>query len=136
MPTGGAETVPGRLRKETAATSDELLEGLERVVDPDGDGDPADAVPTALVGLSAPYAGFGDGPEARAAAAAARLNTLVVAPAGNDGAAGPSFGSIGGPAAGAGALAVGATDGRRSVPRVRVVLRRGESALQIGRAHV
>src|SRR3954468_16359324 len=101
VPTGGAETVPGRLRKEAAATSDELLEGLERVVDPDGDGDPADAVPTALVGLSAPYAGFGDGPEARGAAAAARLNTLVVAPAGNED--GPG-GAPGGPPA---ALTVG-----------------------------
>ena len=38
------------------------------------------------------------------------LNTLVVAPAGNDGGAGPTFGSIAGPGGRRGALAVGATD--------------------------
>src|SRR3954452_7529416 len=94
VPEGGADTVPGRLRKETAATSDEVVQGLERAVDPNGDGDPADAVPTALLGLSSPYAGFADGPEARAAGGAARLNTLVVAPAGNeDGPAGAAGGA-------------------------------------------
>src|SRR3954468_7271695 len=76
-------------------------------------------------GSAGPYAAFTDSPEARAVQGALDLNTLVVAPAGNDGGAGPSFGSIAGPAAGAGALGVGATDGRPSVPRARVVLRRG-----------
>src|SRR3954468_1603679 len=76
-------------------------------------------------GVAEPYAAFTEGPEAWAVQGALDLNTLVVAPAGNDGGAGPSFGSIAGPAGGAGALAVGATDARSSVPRVRVVLRRG-----------
>ena len=105
--------------------SDQLIAGLDRAVDPNADGDSHDAARVALVGVSEPYAAFTDSPEAQAVQGALDLNTLVVAPAGNDGGAGPSFGSIAGPAAGAGALAVGATDGRPSVPRVRVVLRRG-----------
>src|SRR5439155_17631203 len=44
---------------------------------------------------------------------------------GNDGSAGPTFGSIAGPAGASGALAVGATDSRAELARVRVVLRRG-----------
>jgi len=35
-------------------TTDQLLAGLERVVDPDEDGDASDAVPVAVTGLSAP----------------------------------------------------------------------------------
>jgi len=105
--------------------SDQLIAGLDRAVDPNADGDAHDAVRVALIGVGEPYAAFTDSPEARAVQGALDLNTLVVAPAGNDGGAGPSFGSIAGPAGGAGALAVGATDGRSSVPRVRVVLRRG-----------
>ena len=105
--------------------SDQLIAGLDRAVDPNGDGDAHDAVRVALIGVAEPYAAFTDGPEARAVQGALDLNTLVVAPAGNDGDAGPSFGSIAGPAGGAGALAVGATDARSVVPRVRVVLRRG-----------
>src|SRR5439155_1198366 len=44
---------------------------------------------------------------------------------GNDGSAGPTFGSIAGPAGASGALAVGATYSRAELARVRVVLRRG-----------
>ena len=112
-------------RQIVYARSDQLIAGLDRAVDPNGDGDAHDAVRVALVGVAEPYAAFTDSPEARAVQGALDLNTLVVAPAGNDGGAGPSFGSIAGPAGGAGALAVGATDARSSVPRVRVVLRRG-----------
>jgi hypothetical protein len=112
-------------RQLVYARSDQLIAGLDRAVDPNGDGDAHDAVRVALVGVAEPYAAFTDSPEARAVQGALDLNTLVVAPAGNDGGAGPSFGSIAGPAGGAGALAVGATDARSSVPRVRVVLRRG-----------
>jgi hypothetical protein len=75
--------------------------------------------------VAEPYAAFTDGPEARAAQGALSIGTLVVAPAGNDGAAGPAFGSVAGPAAGAAALAVGATDARAATPSVRVVLRKG-----------
>lgn len=105
--------------------SDQLIAGLDRAVDPNGDGDAHDAVRVALVGVVEPYAAFADGPEAQAVQGALDLNTLVVAPAGNDGAAGPSFGSISGPAGAPAALAVAATDGRTGLPSVRVVLRRG-----------
>jgi hypothetical protein len=105
--------------------TDQLIAGLDRAVDPNGDGDAHDAVRVALVGVVAPYAAFTDGPEAQAVQGALDLNTLVVTPAGNDGVAGPSFGSVAGPAGAAGALAVGATDSRTELPRVRVVLRRG-----------
>jgi hypothetical protein len=90
------------------ATTDQLLAGLERTVDPNGDGDTSDHVPVALVGVNSPYAGFAESPEATAAGAARALGTLVVAPAGNEG---PGSGTVGSPAAAAGALAVGALDG-------------------------
>jgi minor extracellular serine protease Vpr len=105
--------------------SDQLIAGLDRAVDPNGDGDTHDAVRVALIGVAEPYAAFTDGPEAQAVQGALDLNTLVVAPAGNDGGAGPSFGSVAGPAGAAGALAVAATDSRASLPHARVVLRRG-----------
>jgi hypothetical protein len=82
-------------------------------------------VRVALVGVTEPYAAFTDGPEAQAVQGALDLNTLVVTPAGNDGGAGPAFGSVAGPAGAPGALAVAATDGRAEQPQVRVVLRRG-----------
>ncbi|HUZ82632.1 MAG TPA: S8 family serine peptidase [Gaiellaceae bacterium] len=107
------------------ARTDQVIAGLERAVDPNGDGDTHDAVRVALLGVAEPYAAFTDGPEAQAVQGALDLNTLVVAPAGNDGAAGPSFGSIAGPAGAPGALAVGATDSRTELSQVRVVLRRG-----------
>lgn len=105
--------------------SDQLIAGLDRAVDPNGDGDTHDAVRVALIGVSEPYAAFAQGPEALAVQGALDLNTLVVTPAGNDGTAGPTFGSVAGPAGAPGALAVGAIDSLRVEPRVRVVLRRG-----------
>jgi len=113
----GRELVYGR--------SDQLIAGLDRAVDPNGDGDEHDAVRVALVGVVEPYAAFTDGPEAQAVQGALDLNTLVVSPAGNDGGAGPAFGSVAGPAGAPGALAVAATDSRTVQPQVRVVLRRG-----------
>ena len=71
------------------ARTDQLLAGLDRAVDPNDDGDAHDAVRIALVGVDEPYAAFADGPEARAVQGALELNTLVVAPAGNDGAGRP-----------------------------------------------
>ena len=105
--------------------SDQLIAGLDRAVDPNGDGDAHDAVRVALVGVAEPYAAFADGPEAQAVQGALDLDTVVVAPAGNDGTAGPAFGSVAGPAGAPAALAVAATDARTSLPSVRVVLRRG-----------
>ncbi len=113
----GGELVYGR--------SDQLIAGLDRAVDPNGDGDEHDAVRVALVGVVEPYAAFADGPEAQAVQGALDLNTLVVTPAGNDGSAGPAFGSVAGPAGAPAALAVAATDARPEQPNVRVVLRRG-----------
>ena len=50
----GGFTVYGR--------TDQLLAGLERAVDPDGDGSTLDGVRVALVGLAEPFAAFADGP--------------------------------------------------------------------------
>ena len=60
---GFGSTVP-----EIHATTDTLLLGLERAVDPDGNGATDDAVRVALVGVNAPYAGFRDSPEAHGGA--------------------------------------------------------------------
>src|SRR4051794_23008852 len=95
----------GPASPEVYATSDTLLRGLERAVDPDGDGATDDAVRVALVGVNAPYAGFGDSPEAQAARGAAKLGTLVVAPAGDQGPARPPNGVVGSPGAARAALA-------------------------------
>jgi Subtilase family len=107
------------------ARTDQLLAGLERAVDPNGDGDAHDAARIALIPLVEPFAAFTDGPLARAAEGALRLDTLVVAAAGNDGPAGPAFGSVGGPAGAPAVVAVGAVDGRPATESVRVVARAG-----------
>src|SRR5947207_8570563 len=107
------------------ARTDQVLAGLERAVDPNGDGDAHDAARIALVGVGEPFAGFADGPLALAAAGATRLDTLVVAPAGNDGPVGPGYGSIAGPGGAPAALTVGALDLRQRHGEVRVVLRDG-----------
>jgi len=113
-------------RPAVFARSDQLVAGLDRAVDPNGDGDTHDAVRIALLGMAEPFASFADSPEARAVAGAAALDMLVVTPAGNDGVAGPLFGSIAGPA---GALVVAATDSRPSTSSVRVVVHQGVAVL-------
>ena len=105
--------------------TDQLIAGLERSVDPDGDGSAHDAARIALLGFAEPYAAFADSPASRAVAGALALDTLVVAPAGNDGPAGPIYGSISGPGGAPEALTVGAADLRDEVERVRVTLRSG-----------
>jgi subtilisin family serine protease len=105
--------------------TDQVLAGLERAVDPNDDGDAHDAARVALVGVAEPFAGFADGPLADAAAGAMRLDTLVVAPAGNDGPAGPGYGSVAGPGGAPAALTVGALDLRPRYGEIRVVLRAG-----------
>jgi minor extracellular serine protease Vpr len=105
--------------------TDQLLAGIERAVDPNDDGDAHDAARIALVGVAEPFGGFADGPLALAAEGAMRLDTLVVAPAGNDGPVGPGYGSIAGPGGAPAALTVGALDLRRRYGEVRVVLRDG-----------
>jgi Subtilase family len=108
-----------------AATTDQLLEGLERAVDPNGDGDTSDHVPVALVGVNSPYAGFADSPEAVGASAARAFGTLVVAPAGNEG---PAASTVGSPAAAPGVLAVGALEGggTPALPEVELGVATGE----------
>jgi len=105
--------------------TDQLVAGLELAVDPNADGVALDAARVALVGLAEPFAAFADSPSSRAVAGALRLDTLVVAPAGNDGFAGPGYGSISGPGGSRAALTVGAADIRESSATVHVVLRSG-----------
>jgi Subtilase family len=107
---------------EIHGTTDTLIAGLERAVDPNGDGAVDDAVRVALVGVNAPYAGFGDSPEAQAVRGAGKLGTLVVAPAGNEGPARPPNGVVGSPGAARAALTAGATEAGAGVPRVTVTI--------------
>ena len=105
--------------------SDQLLAGLDRAVDPNGDGVAHDAARIALVALAEPYDAFATSPTAQAVEGALALDTLVVASAGNDGPAGPSYGSISGPGGAPAALTVGAADVRTQTDELRVVMRAG-----------
>jgi len=105
--------------------TDQILAGLESAVDPNDDGDAHDAARIALIGVVEPYAAFPDGPLARAVSGAAELDMLTIVPAGNDGGAGPGYGSIAGPGGAASAVTVGAADGRLAAPTVRVHVRAG-----------
>ncbi len=109
--------------------TDQLILGLERAVDPNEDGDAHDAARIALIGVGSPYAGFADGPDARAVQGALALDTVVVAPAGNDGPGGPAYGTLSGPGGAPAALSVGAADLRPQIDRVRVVVREGLDVL-------
>jgi hypothetical protein len=103
---------------------DALVAGLERAVDPDGNGDLRDAADIALAAVVEPFAAFPDSPESRAVAGATRLGTLVVAAAGNDGRAGrEGFGSVGGPGGAPDALTVGALDARSDLLQANATLR-------------
>src|SRR5262245_41414420 len=105
--------------------TDQILAGLEAAVDPDDDGDSHDAARIALVGMVEPYASFADGPLPHAIAGAAELDMLTIVPAGNDGSAGPGYGSIAGPGGAESAITVAAADGRLAAPTVRVFVRAG-----------
>jgi minor extracellular serine protease Vpr len=105
--------------------TDQLVAGLELAVDRNADGSTLDAARIALVGVAEPFAAFPSGAVAAAVAGAADLGTLVVAPAGNDGPAGPAYGSVSGPAGAPDALGVGAADGRAAVATVHVLVRAG-----------
>ena len=102
--------------------SDQLLAGLERAVDVDGDGSADDHAQIALVALVEPFAAFAESPEARAVAGATQLGTLIVAPVGNDGPAVAGSGTGGAPASAPDALAVGAADLRERLPTAHVEL--------------
>ncbi|HET7760004.1 MAG TPA: S8 family serine peptidase [Gaiellaceae bacterium] len=107
------------------ARTDQLIAGLERAVDPNLDGDAHDAARVALVGEAVSYGAFADSPEARAIQGALDLDTLVVAPVGNDGPAGPSYGSVSSPGGAPDALSVGAADLRARAAEVPVAVRAG-----------
>jgi minor extracellular serine protease Vpr len=109
--------------------SDQIIAGLDRAVDPNDDGDAHDAARVALVALAEPFAGFTDGPEARAAAGALALDTLVVAPSGNDGSSAAGYGDIAGPGGAPAALTVGALDARTQADEARIVIRSGLDTL-------
>jgi len=112
--------------------TDQLIAGLDAAVDPNDDGIAHDAARIALIGFVAPYAAFPDGPLERAISGAANLDTLTIVPAGNDGSAGPSYGSIAGPGAAPDAVTVAAADSRLSAPTVRVLVRAGLGVLYEG----
>ncbi len=114
---GGAEAVVGR--------SDSLIAGLERAVDPDGNGVPDDSLDVALIASTAPYASFAGSAFDDAVSGAAVFGTVVVAAAGNDGPGSGGNGTLGGPASASEALAVGAADLRDSVPVADVHIRGG-----------
>ncbi len=118
---------------EVYARSDQLIAGLDRAVDPNGDGDTHDAARIALIGVTEPYAAFADSPEALAVDGAFDLDTLVVVPAGNEGAAGPSFGSLDGPAGARGALTVAAIDPRPTTASVHLSVFHGVDVTFDGR---
>ncbi len=112
--------------------TDQILAGLEAAVDPNDDGDTHDAARIALIGMVEPYAAFTDGPLPRGIAGAAALDMLTIVPAGNDGSAGPAYGSIAGPGAAEAAITVAAADGRVATPTVRVHIRAGLRVLYEG----
>ena len=113
--------------------TDQVLAGIEAAVDPDGNGDAHDAARLALIGVVEPDAAFADGPLALACAGAQALDTAVVAPAGNDGPAGPSFGVISGPGGAPAALTVAAEDERPQAPTAHVLVRSGLRVLVEGK---
>ncbi len=125
---GWQRTASGRYA--VYARTDQILAGLERAVDPNGDGVAHDAARIAVVGVAEPYSAFADGPLAKAVAGALRLDTLVVAPVGNDGLGASSgalrdYGSVAGPGGAPSALTVGAVDLRKRERDVRVSVRAG-----------
>ena len=124
----GASVLPIRVAG-SFARSDQVIAGLERAVDPNGDGDAHDAVRIALVALEEPFAGFPDAPESLAVAGARALDVLVVAPSGNDGAAGAAYGDIAAPGGAPDALTVGALDTRTQIAQAHVVVRSGLDTL-------
>ena len=105
--------------------TDQLIEGLDRAVDPNVDGDAHDAARIALIGVAAPFGAFADSPEARAIRGALRLDTLVVTPVGNDGPAGPGYGSVSSPGGSPDALTVGAADLRPEAEELPIAVRTG-----------
>ena len=119
---GSPPSAPSAARSRRRRPPTSCSPGIEHAVDPNGDGDTSDHVPVVLVGVNAPYAGFTNSPEAEAVEGAEGLGTLIVAPAGNEGAAKPGSGTIGSPASARDSLAVGALAGDQPQPRTELTL--------------
>ncbi|MCC6831659.1 MAG: S8 family serine peptidase [Thermoleophilia bacterium] len=102
------------------ARTDRVVSAIERAVDPDGDGDPADRADVLLIGLAGGFAGGGEDPVALASDGATRAGALVVAPAGNDGPTYARLGSVGQPAAGSRVLTVGGLAGADAPRQARL----------------
>ena len=128
----GAKILPIQVmamdRGVLVGTTSSLFAGIDRALDPNGDGNLSDHAEVIVAPVSEPFASFGDTPEAIAADGAAKAGALVVAAAGNDGPTGARFGTIATPASAASWLAVGSTDGRATLPAVSVQARRRRSA--------
>ena len=103
-------------------TTATLLAGLDRALDPNGDGNLSDHADVILAPLAEPFASFGSSAETIAAQGVERAGAVLVAAAGNDGPTGARFGTVASPAASPNWLAVGATDGRSALPDVSVTL--------------
>ena len=114
---------------------DQLIAGIERAADPDGDGHVGDRVQIALVPVVEPYASFTNSPESIAIAGASSVGLLVVAAVGDDGLAGPEYGSVGGPGGSAAALTVGAAE-QKTVSTAAAVVRSVSTHLGEYRARV
>jgi minor extracellular serine protease Vpr len=113
-----------------AGTTATLLAGIDRALDPNGDGNLSDHADVILAPLAEPFAAFGASAETVAAQGVDRVGGVLVAAAGNDGATGGRFGTIASPAASPGWIAVGASDGRTTLPTVDVAL--GTNGIQTG----
>ena len=125
----GAKILPIQVmamdRGVLVGSTSSLLAGIDRALDPNGDGDLSDHAQVIVAPVSEPFAAFGDTPEALAADGAAKAGALVIAAAGNDGPTGARFGTVATPASAASWLAVGASDGRSTLPAVSVTLSTG-----------
>ena len=108
-------------------TTATLLAGIDRALDPNGDGDLTDRARVLLAPVAEPIASFGDSAETVAARGVEAAGSVLVSAAGNDGPTFSRFGTIASPAASPLVLAVGATDGRASLPHVAVKLQIGQA---------
>ena len=128
----GAKVLPIQVmamdRGVLVGTTSSLLAGIDRALDPNGDGNLSDHAQVIVAPVSEPFAAFGDTPEALAAEGAEKAGALVIAAAGNDGPTGSRFGTVSTPASAASWLAVGSTDGRATLPSVGVTLDTGSSS--------
>ena len=123
MPIQVLELQHGELMGTTAT----LLAGIDRALDPNGDGDLTDRARVLLAPVAEPIAGFADSAETDAARGVEAAGSVLVSAAGNDGPTLARFGTIATPAASPFVLAVGASDGRSVLPRVSVKVRIGEA---------